>query len=315
MQDMAGLQQLFVDGADSDGLSKMVLLGHTVLGVLQAEHVKAVLTASTYTAPIPIYQKHLDMFVGRRSILSLMGDEWRVVRKCMARSFNWEYLKDMVGDVCQVTNAFIATLQGQHGQVLDFWPLMKCITLDVIGRTGFGYDFNCTETLKPSPVGKAFEFLLEELTARGESVDPRTYFYSWPSARNRKHAECNATIRGTLKTIITQRQQERRDPTSTDQEHRDMLKYMLDAHEEDQTSVVDTELLVDNLLTLLFAGHDTSSITLTYVQFFLVFSPSLSLSHPLCSFCFFLLAAAPLFPSFSSSSFLASCGLLVSLVF
>jgi cytochrome P450 len=46
-----------------------------------------------------------------------------------------------------------------------------------------------------------------------------------------------------------------------------MLKYMLDAHEEDDVSVAaDTETLVDNLLTILFAGYDTSSITLTYVH-------------------------------------------------
>jgi len=39
--------------------------------------------------------------------------------------------------------------------------LMKCITLDVIGKTAFGYDFSCSGTLTPSPVAVAFEFMLE----------------------------------------------------------------------------------------------------------------------------------------------------------
>lgn len=267
-QDMNGLGQMFVDGANSDGISKTSLFGETVLGVLRAEHVQAVLNASSYVVQIPIFQKHFEMFLGRRSLLSLMGDEWRVVRKYMARAFNREYLKEMVGDVCHVTNAFLKALEGRHGQVLDFWPLLKCITLDVIGQTGFGYDFNCAGALTPSPVALAFEFMLEELTARPNSpVDPRLYFYSWPSARNRKHASCNATVRDTLKALIARRKQERLDPALVGEEHRDMLKYMLDAHEEDDVSVAaDTETLVDNLLTILFAGYDTSSITLTYVQ-------------------------------------------------
>ena len=264
---MKGLGQLFFDGANSDGISKCSMLGETVLGVLHAEHVQAVLNASSYVVPIPIYQKHLDMFLGRRSILSLMGDEWRIVRKVMARAFNRDYLREMVGDMCRVTNAFLKALEGRHGQVLDFWPLMKCITLDVIGQTGFGYDFNCAATLTPSPVALSFEFLLEELTERPNSaLDPRVYFYSWPSARNRKHAACNATIRATLASLIARRQQERRDPALVGEEHRDMLKYMLDAHEEDDASVTDSETLVDNLMTILFAGYDTSSITLTYVR-------------------------------------------------
>jgi cytochrome P450 len=267
---MNGLGQMFVDGANSDGISKTSLFGETVLGVLRAEHVQAVLNASSYVVQIPIFQKHFEMFLGRRSLLSLMGDEWRVVRKYMARAFNREYLKEMVGDVCHVTNAFLKALEGRHGQVLDFWPLLKCITLDVIGQTGFGYDFNCAGALTPSPVALAFEFMLEELTARPNSpVDPRLYFYSWPSARNRKHAACNATVRNTLTTLIARRKQERLDPALVGEEHRDMLKYMLDAHEEDDVSVAaDTETLVDNLLTILFAGYDTSSITLTYVLAF-----------------------------------------------
>ena len=86
---------------------------------------------------------------------------------------------------------------------------------------------------------------LEELTERPNSaLDPRVYFYSWPSARNRKHAACNATIRATLASLIARRQQERRDPALVGEEHRDMLKYMLDAHEEDDASVTDSETLV-----------------------------------------------------------------------
>jgi len=114
-----------------------------------------------------------------------------------------------------------------------------------------------------------------------------------------------------LSDIIAKRQRLRADPTYRETEHKDMLKYMLDAHEEEKVRLIDqpcdgfgpprsclsshtffhpavalvspcvwekligtppqvaadTKTLVDNLITILFGGFDTSSITLTYALY------------------------------------------------
>eukprot|EP00291_Cryptomonas_curvata_P024561 CAMPEP_0172161122 /NCGR_PEP_ID=MMETSP1050-20130122/5947_1 /TAXON_ID=233186 /ORGANISM="Cryptomonas curvata, Strain CCAP979/52" /LENGTH=473 /DNA_ID=CAMNT_0012830979 /DNA_START=146 /DNA_END=1564 /DNA_ORIENTATION=+ len=269
MQDMLnGLHKICVEESKVDGLSKFKLVGLTAVSVLKAEHVKAVLNASNYRQRIPLLAKHMDMFLGRRALVQLMKDEWKVMRKIMARAFNWEFLKETVVDIGEVTNVFIKALSAKNGQVCDFWPLMKCITLDVIGKSSFGYDFSCSATLKSSPVAVAFEWMLEDSMIRQfkKTMDPRCWFYSYPSDANKKHAECAAIIRQTLADIISTRTAMRSDKGGP--QHKDILKYMLDAHEEEKVAA-DTDTLVDNLITILFGGFDTSSITLTYALYML----------------------------------------------
>ena len=183
MQDMlVGLHKICVEGSPFDGLSKFELVGSTAVAVIKAEHVKAALLASNYRAKIPIIAKHMDMFLGRRSLVVLMNDEWKIMRKIMARAFNWEYLKEVVGDICSVSNVFVNALASKHGEIVDFWPLMKCITLDVIGKTAFGYDFCCCGTLTSSPIAAAFEFLLQQCMIRQfkTTLDPRYFYYNYP---------------------------------------------------------------------------------------------------------------------------------------
>ena len=185
MQDMlVGLHKICVEESPFDGLSKFSLVGSTAVAVIKAEHVKATLLASNYRAKIPIIEKHMDMFLGRRSLAVLMNDDWKIMRKIMARAFNWEYLKQIVSDICSVSSVFVHALNNKHGEIVDFWPLMKCITLDVIGKTAFGYDFCCCGTLTSSPIAAAFEFLLQECMTRQfkTTLDPRYYYYNYPNA-------------------------------------------------------------------------------------------------------------------------------------
>lgn len=274
MQDMlSGLNKICVLGSQVDGLAKFNLVGMTAISVMKAEHIKAVLNASNYRARIPLIAKHMDMFLGRRSLVQLMNDEWKIMRKIMARAFNFEFLWGMARDICDVSSVFIKALSAKSGEVVDFWPLLKCVTLDIIGKSAFGYDFSCAATLKSSPVAMAFEFMLEESMERQfkKTLDPRCFFYSYPSEKNKKHASCAATIRNTLTDIISTRRRARAN-TEGPVEHKDMLKYMMDAHEEEKMAV-DTDTLVDNLITILFGGFDTSSITLTYALYMMTQHP------------------------------------------
>ena len=58
-------------------------------------------------------------------------------------------------------------------------------------------------------------------------------------------------------------------------EHLDILKYMLDAFEEENMAA-DAQTLSDNLVTMLFAGYDTSSITLTYAFYLMARHPDVA---------------------------------------
>jgi len=103
-----------------DGLSKFKLVSLTAVSVVKAEHVKAALNASNYRERIPLIAKHMDMFLGRRALVALMHDEWKIMRKIMARAFNWEFLKAMVVDIGDVSTVFVTALTARAGQVEEY---------------------------------------------------------------------------------------------------------------------------------------------------------------------------------------------------
>jgi len=259
---ISGLRTLCVDSSVVDGLSRFYLVNNLAVSVTKAEHVKLALSSSNYRSRIPLITIHTEMLLGKKSLPALMKNEWKLTRKLATKAFHWEYLKSMVTDLNTVMNIFTNSFANKNGQIVDMWPILKCITLDIIGISAFGYNFKGSETLISSPVAEAFEYILEESTVRQfqKPLDPRSYFYALPTKENRKFNEASRIIRGTISNIIRLRKEA---PPGVSEQHHDLLKYFLDAHEEDGVAA-DTEALIDNLMAMLFGGYDTSSITLTY---------------------------------------------------
>lgn len=182
----------------------------------------------------------------------------------------------MVLDVNQVCEAFVQALVRVDGQPLDMWATMKCVTVDIIGRAAFGFDFNCVSALNPSPIVDAFEFLVAEQQRRAfeSPLNPFSFFYELPCEANRQHRAARDLIRSTISTIVESRIHKRKnDPQFA--EHNDLLKYVLDSSEEDG-ALSDPQLLTDNLVTILFGGYDTSSITLAYAFYLMAKHPQVA---------------------------------------
>lgn len=267
-----GLKTLCVEESQVDGLSRFYLIDQLAIGVTKAQHVKLALNASNYRAKIPIIDKHIDMLLGPKALVSLMNEDWKILRKLIARSFNLEFLKGLVDDVNNVTSKFIASLSKKQNQVVDCWPAVKCITVDVIGLSAFNHNFDSCSSLIASPVVDAFEFMLESNTKRqfDKTLDPRYYFYEWPSSENKKYNHSVHVVRSTIDSIVKARRARRKD--NLKDPHNDLLRHLLDAHEEDGIAA-DDSTLTDNLVTLLFGGFDTSSITLTYAFYLMATHP------------------------------------------
>lgn len=147
--------------------------------------------------------------------------------------------------------------------------------MDIIGRTAFGHDFLCCKSLRSSPVAEAFEYLLDDFTQRSFNsiLHPAHLFYWLPTSRNRLHAKNFRIVRDAIGDILSKRKELRARDRSL--EHHDILKYMLDAFEE-QNIAADADTLSDNLVTMLFAGYDTSSITLTYAFYLMARHPDIA---------------------------------------
>ena len=260
---LEGLREVCVEAASPEGVSRLSLVGRPVLSILRADHVRTFLGLSSFRKRVPLFKQHTDKFLGPNALVFLMHAQWRQVRRTLSQPFSWESLRDTVADINATGELFVQSLARRRGDVVDMAQLCKCITVDVIGKAAFGHDFDCCRTLTLSRVVQAFEFLSDELTKRAvkDPLNPFNFFYWLPSERNRKFAECSGLVRTTIDEIVKRRVEARGEEGF--EEHRDILKFILDALEGEKTRV-DPEVIADNLMTFLFAGYDTSSITLAY---------------------------------------------------
>lgn len=163
-----------------------------------------------------------------------------------------------------------STVEGYYETLIE--PLMKMITMDVFGLAAFSQDFGSSKTLTPSPFATAFDTLANGMTTRFNTnpLRPTNYFYSIPTEFNNQHKQA----KGLLRTFLADEVRKRR--ANLDRP-KDLLTYMVEAHDASKQANGETdmdEVLTDIMMTLLFAGYDTTSITLCYALYLISQNPA-----------------------------------------
>jgi hypothetical protein len=101
----------------------------------------------------PDNNRHFLKFLGRKSLIVLNGNEWKLHRTLVAHAFTTNELFRMAPQISSVGDelceTFIQMLKNKHecerstkvSIALDIEPWMKRATLDIIGRVAFGLIF------------------------------------------------------------------------------------------------------------------------------------------------------------------------------
>jgi len=308
---------LCYDHANSDGLSTFSFIsGGPWMSVTRPEDVRKVLTAAHNRRPTAIQQRHSGKFLGRRSLLSLRGREWRYWRSVVHRSFTPAALEGLRRPMVDAASNLVKSLgrridnAGEGSITVDVEPLMKMVTMDVFGSTALGIDFECCSKLTPSPVAAAFDFLSDQLIWRFRTFyRPTSHFYGLPTQTNRRHKRESAKIRGVLAEAIRSRRNgsvgAKGSTGSCDGD--DLLSHLIQAVEDsahkdgnEKAVGLSSETFSDILLTLLFAGYETTAITLTYALYCLAKHPGVE--ERLIEEINTVLGASPSFADFSKST-------------
>ena len=202
----------------------------------------------------------IEPLVGPHSVLVLDGPEHLRQRQLILPAFHGDRMRAWEATIRDITRAEIA--RWPVGKPLALRPGMQSITLDVIIRVVFGVDESARRDelrgriLTLIAMGRN-PFLF--LATRGRRLRPYGPWARFTRARDALHA------------VLADQIRERRHAPGLEQ-HSDILSQLLLARDDQGRAMTDEEVR-DELVTLLFAGHETTATSLAWAFDLLLHHP------------------------------------------
>jgi cytochrome P450 len=183
------------------------------------------------------------------------GEQWRNQRTRVQPAFYRNRLNAYVPEMRSAARATVD--RWRDGAVVDVNDAMSETTLDALGRTLFGVDV----TERPV-VAEASEAILARFdTSRFWSFLPE----SLPTPTNRRYRRELERLRTFVDELARQRRER-----APDERGDDLLSILVGLVEASDLTV---EEFRDNVVTFLFAGHETTALGLTYALLCLARNP------------------------------------------
>jgi len=283
-------QQTLLDNADDQGRCSCWIGTQPSISLTRPLDAHQLLRHHHTRFSAPILKRHFEMLAGKRNLLLLNGKEWKYYQSSLKSALYHQARADptlLQRITVQTTRTLVKNIQtkinniqtkinmstsGRPDQI--FCPAideyMKMITQDVFGLVAFSHHFGCCANLKLSYFAKAFESIENDILDRCQrnTLLPQNLIYSIPTKRNKIFLDNRRYLRSFLKDIIHNRLDKQGAGNGTLK--CDILDKLIETHAAKQQQHEDQkneEDLVDIVLSVLLAGYDTVTITLTYAVF------------------------------------------------
>ncbi|KAK2590085.1 hypothetical protein QQS21_012238 [Conoideocrella luteorostrata] len=231
-----------------------------------------VLVTKSYQFKRPdIVRRLLEPVLGV-SILLTEGEVHKVQRRNLMPAFAFRHVKDLYPvfwkKAREVAQTMTASANDNGVAELDALDWANRCTLDIIGVAGLGVDFGSIQD-PSNPLAVTYKSLMTEqggsrILGLLHLLLPMWIVRNIPMRRNSVLDIANRTIRGVCRNLIRDKKlklanKERRDV--------DILSVAL------ESGLFSDENLVDQLMTFLAAGHDTTASALTWATYLLSCHP------------------------------------------
>ncbi|GKZ18501.1 hypothetical protein AbraIFM66951_003381 [Aspergillus brasiliensis] len=252
------------------------LLNSDRLLVTSPEALAEVLTTKCYDFKKPKWlANELKQLLGV-GVLLAEGDEHRAQRKILAPAFSFRHIKNLYGVFWDKSCEVVTTMTDRlpctssessivHTGVLDIAEWSHRATLDMIGIAGMGQDFGAVHNPNADLVrayASVFKPSKQDIVLAALRLLLPNWLINWlPLRRNEEIRSAVRRIRGVCADLIRQKSTHQRN------EHRDILDVAL------SYGGFSEALLIDQLMTFLAAGHETTATAITWAVYLLCIHP------------------------------------------
>ncbi|REK78017.1 cytochrome P450 [Rhodococcus erythropolis] len=212
------------------------------------------------------WQKHVGMPL--RHLRPLVGDglftadndvpNWAKAHAILMPGFTQAAMRSYHDAMLDVVTEMVEVWDQAQAPV-DVSEEMSKLTLETIGRVGFGYRFGSYDRADVDPFVTAMLGALEYIQKAGMPIPGRALF---DRTRRRKHTADVEYLNTVVDRVIDDRQ-------GVTPERRDLLALMLDSVDPETGETLDPINIRYQILTFLAAGHETTGGALAFALWFL----------------------------------------------
>jgi cytochrome P450 len=186
-------------------------------------------------------------------------------RKLVQPGFHFRRIESYAEIMADYSQRYVSDWQGGERDIAD--DMFK-LTMYIVSKTLFNTDMSVMQQ-GADDIGETMEIVQSEVNKRFHQI---VVFPDWvPTPRNLKLNRARKTLNTTIDEMIQARE---KDTSQESSQRLDMMSMLLDARYEDGGKM-DHKLVMDELITLFVAGHETTSNALTWCFYLLSQHPEI----------------------------------------
>lgn len=194
------------------------------------------------------------------------GDLWRRQRRIAQPVFLRKSIAGFAETMASCTADLASVWRAQPGGTFDVAGDMMQLTLRIAGLTLISQEFGDSS----GPIAEAVTAVLESFTRLATSALP--YPERWPFPSNRRFARAEKLLDTLVRDIIAERRAAR-EATGELESAADLMDLLMAARDPETGEGMSDDLLRDELLTALAAGHETTANALVWTLHLLSIHP------------------------------------------